>query len=203
MMSLQVEALSLQRGERVLFSGLSFTVRAGEAVTLVGGNGVGKTSLIRAIAGLAPVRAGRISFERDGEPLDPDEVRRGDCHLIGHLDGLASGRTARQEVAFAVQWCGGDTAAAATSARRLGLEPILDLEVRKLSAGQRRRLALVRLIAAPRTLWLLDEPLSPLDARGRALIGEVMAAHLAGGGVMVAAIHDALPIPTRDVLVGG
>ena len=81
----------------------------------------------------------------------------------------------------------------------LDLRRLLGLEVRKLSAGQRRRLALARLIASPRPLWLLDEPLAPLDAEHRALFGELMAAHLAGGGLVLAAVHDPLPIAARTV----
>lgn len=82
------------------------------------------------------------------------------------------------------------------------LAPLLPLEVRRLSAGQRRRLSLARLLAAPRPLWLLDEPLAPLDAARRARFGEVLAAHLAGGGLVLAAAHDPLPVPTRVVAVG-
>jgi heme exporter protein A len=89
------------------------------------------------------------------------------------------------------------------AAETLRLTPLLELEVRKLSAGQRRRLALARLIAARRALWLLDEPLAPLDAARRAQVGELMAAHLASGGLIVAATHDPLPIPARTALVGG
>ena len=82
---------------------------------------------------------------------------------------------------------------------RLTIQQAFDLAVRHLSAGQRRRLALARLIAAPRTLWLLDEPFAPLDARHRARLGELMSAHLAGGGLLIAAVHDPLPIPARTV----
>jgi heme exporter protein A len=84
----------------------------------------------------------------------------------------------------------------------LKLKPLLDLEIRKLSAGQRRRVSLARLLAAPRPLWLLDEPLAPLDAERRARMGELMEAHLAGGGLIVAAVHDPLPVPARGVEIG-
>ena len=87
--------------------------------------------------------------------------------------------------------------------RTLGLEGLMDLEVRRLSAGQRRRLALARLLAAPRSVWLLDEPLSPLDARWRAEVGRLMQAHLDGGGILLAAVHDPLPIPARTCEIGG
>jgi len=196
--ALTLENLSIARGERVLFSDLSLALEAGEAAALTGANGAGKTSLLRAIAGLLRPRAGRIGF---GD-LDPDEARREGLHLVGHLDGLKGGRTARQELAFQTGWCGADDAGLAEAVGALHLAPLLDLEVRKLSAGQRRRLALARLIAAPRALWLLDEPLAPLDARWREAFGGLMQAHLNRGGLILAAVHDPLPILARPFELG-
>ena len=200
---LEVDAVTLQRGARTLLGGLSFHAEAAEAVAITGANGAGKTSLLRAIAGFTRPVSGQIRFLGASGALDADAARRGQCHLVGHADGLAIGRTVREELVFAVRWTGGDAAAAIDGARRLGLERVLDLPVRHLSAGQRRRVVLVRLIAAPRRLWLLDEPLTPLDAASRAQFGEIMSAHLAGGGIVVAAVHDPLPIPARAVAIGG
>ena|SRR6185437_16229457 len=198
--AVRIEGLALKRGERLLLQDFALAAQAGEAVALTGPNGAGKTSLLRAIAGFIAPLAGRISFlGAGGVALEGGEARGADIHLIGHQDGLKSGRTARDELGFAVDWTGGDAAAAQRAAADLGLVPLLDLAVRHLSAGQRRRLALARLIAAPRTLWLLDEPFAPLDARHRARLGELMAAHLAGGGMLIAAVHDPLPIPARTV----
>ena len=198
--AVQVEDLSIRRGERLLFEQLSFAVAAGEAVALTGRNGAGKTSLLRAVAGLLRPVAGTVRF---GGAVDADEARSRDLHLIGHMDGLKGGRTAREELAFAAGWCGGDAAGLARAAAALDLDRLLDLEVRKLSAGQRRRVALARLVAAPRTLWLLDEPLAPLDNHWRVRIGALIADHLAGGGMLLAAVHDPLPVPARTVEVGG
>ncbi len=195
---LTIEDLSLTRGDRLLFEGLSFAMGKGEAVALVGANGAGKTSLLRCVAGFIRPAAGDVGF---GD-LDPDEARRLGLHFLGHQDGLKGGRSARDELAFQVEWTGGSSANLAAVVERLGLSPLLDLEVRKLSAGQRRRLALARLIAAPRTLWLLDEPMAPLDMARRALFGELMAEHISGGGMILAAVHDPLPIKTRNVEVG-
>jgi heme exporter protein A len=190
-----VEQLAIRRGERLLFAGLDLRVEAGEAVALTGRNGAGKTSLLRAIAGLLRPEAGQVRFE----DLDADEA----LHLIGHSDGLKPGRTAWEELRFQALWTGGSEASARAAARAFDLERLLDLEVRRLSAGQRRRVALARLAASPRPLWLLDEPMAPLDAAHRIAFGAFMAEHLKDGGMIVAAVHDPLPIPARTVEIGG
>ena len=190
-----VEQLAIQRGERLLFSGLDLRVSAGEAVALTGRNGAGKTSLLRAIAGLLRPEAGEVRFEG----LDAE---RG-LHLIGHSDGLKPGRTAWEELRFQALWTGGTDERARQAAEAFDLERLLDLEVRRLSAGQRRRVALARLAASHRPLWLLDEPMAPLDAAHRAAFGAFMAGHLKSGGMIVAAVHDPLPIPARTVEIGG
>jgi len=199
---LGVRGLAVKRGERRLFEDFNLAVTAGEAVALTGPNGAGKTSLLRAIAGFIRPEAGEVTFAGADGTLEPDEARRGGVHLLGHQDALKSNRTARDELLFQVRWTGGDDAAALTAAETLGLTRLLGLAVRHLSAGQRRRLALARLLASPRPLWLLDEPLAPLDTQHRALFGALMAAHLAGGGLVVAAVHDPLPIATRAVELG-
>ncbi len=200
--ALEIEGLVLQRGERLLLRAFGAQLAAGEAAALVGANGAGKTTLLRAIAGLIRPTAGRIAFRGAAGPLEPDEARRFGCHLMGHQDGLKSGRAAGEELDFQVRWSGGGREAGRTAAARLGLTRQLPLPVRALSAGQRRRLALARLVASRRSLWLLDEPLAPLDAASRVLMGEVMAEHLAAGGLILAAVHDPLPIPARDLAIG-
>ena len=194
-----VEGLAIRRGERLLFEGLALKARAGEAVALTGRNGAGKTSLLRAIAGLLRPAAGRVTFEG----ADEDDARRAGLHLIGHQDGLKPGRTAWEELRFQALWTGGSEASAREAAEAFGLERLLDLEVRRLSAGQRRRVALARLAASPRPLWLLDEPMAPLDVTHRAVFGAFMRRHLDGGGLVLAAVHDPLPIPARAVEIGG
>ncbi len=196
---LSVENLTLSRGERRLFSNLSFSLHAGEAIALTGANGSGKTSLLRAVAGLLRPEQGAIRFDDEVCSPDADEARSGGLHLLGHHDGLKTNRTAGEELRFWARWSGGSDAGVEHAVDALTLAPLLDLDVRKLSAGQRRRLALARLIAAPRPLWLLDEPMAPLDAANRERFGELMREHLAGGGLILAAVHDALPIPARTV----
>ena len=200
--ALSITNLALSRGDRPLFAQFSLTVSAGEPVALTGANGAGKTSLLRAIAGFIRPDAGEIGFTGADGALEAEEARGRDLHLLGHLDGLKSGRSAWEELLFQVHWTGGTDAGAEAACEALDLGRLRALEVRKLSAGQRRRVALARLIASPRTLWLLDEPLTPLDAAWRARFGEIMAAHVAGGGMIIAAVHDPLPIPARAVAVG-
>ena len=194
-----IKDLAISRGERRLFSGLNLTLNAGQAIALTGRNGAGKTSLLRAVAGLLRAEAGEIVFEA----LDAETARAEHLHMVGHHDGLKSTRTAWEELRFQTLWTGGTEASARVAARRMDLNRLLDLEVRRLSAGQRRRLALARLVASPRALWLLDEPMAPLDAGHRAAFGALMAEHLAGGGMMLAAVHDPLPVPATVVEVGG
>ena len=195
---LSVAGLTLSRGERVLFRDLSLSLAAGEAVALTGANGAGKTSLLRALAGFLRPDAGTIAFA----DADPAEAQRRHLHWLGHLDGLKGARRARDELAFQAQWLGADADGIAAAVDVLALEPLADLEVRQLSAGQRRRLAFARLIAAPRPIWLLDEPFAPLDARWTAALGLLMQAHLDKGGAILAAVHHRLPVPSRPVDVG-
>lgn len=178
---LSIFDLTVSRGGRALFSGVNLELRPGQACALTGANGAGKTSLLRAVAGLIAPDAGSIVFE-------------GPLHFIGHHDGLKPARTAREELVFWSRWDGATEGSALAAGRSLDLVPLLDLEVRRLSAGQRRRLALARLFAAHRPIWLLDEPLSPLDAAWRQRFGGLMQAHLEAGGMILAAVHDPLPI---------
>lgn len=172
-------------------------------MALTGRNGAGKTSLLRAVAGLLRPAEGTIAFDGAAGPLEVEVARAEGLHMVGHQDGLKSTRSAWEELLFQTLWTGGSEASARAAATRLDLDRLLGLEVRRLSAGQRRRVALARLLASPRSLWLLDEPMAPLDAGHRAGFGALMAEHLAGGGMVLAAVHDPLPVPCQVMEIGG
>lgn len=213
---ISVSTLTVSRGERVLFRDLSFDLAPGEALALTGANGAGKTTLLRTLAGFVRPDAGTVRFSGEGPAEETtaasaDKTEAGETapsgrgawiHWLGHLDGLKGARRARDELTFHARWAGADADGIAAAIDVLALAPLLDLEVRKLSAGQRRRLAFARLVAAPRPLWLLDEPFAPLDARWRAALGLLMQAHLDKGGGLIAAVHDPLPVAARTLDIG-
>ena len=195
-MRLSAENLSLERGGRRLFAGLSFTAGAGEALVVTGPNGAGKSSLLRAIAGFLPLGEGRVTFE--GGELE-------ECvHYLGHADALKSALTAAENLSFWAALLGGTRGLVAPALARLGLPHVADFPVRALSAGQKRRVALARLLVAPRPLWLLDEPTTALDVSAQALFADVMREHLAQGGIIVAATHAPLGLAaTREIRLEG
>lgn len=174
------------RGGRLVFESLSFAVAGGEALVVTGPNGTGKSSLLRQIAGLVEVAAGKLALE-GGEA---EATLAEQAHYIGHLDALKPSMSVRETAAFWSNFFGGDDAEAALDA--FDLAALADLPVAYLSAGQRRRLSLARLLVAPRPLWLLDEPSVALDAASFARLVALMEAHLAGGGIVVAATHQPL-----------
>jgi heme exporter protein A len=194
-MRLIIEALRLSKGFNRLVDGLDLVLSPGEALSLSGENGVGKTSLLRAIAGFAPPDGGTIRFDEDGAPVEAEVAQARRIHYLGHHDALSPSRTVAQELRFQADWLGGSL----TGLEALNLAPLMDLETRYLSAGQKRRLSCARLLLAKRPLWLLDEPMAPLDAGHRDLLAGLMQAHLAQGGSIVVAVHDPLPFAARSL----
>jgi len=188
-----VSGLVAQRGGRALFAPLTVTLSPGRFVALRGPNGAGKTSLLRTLAGLLRPAAGRIEGRRAGAPLEREALAEA-ALLVGHQEALKAARTPREELAYWAAALGGEPARLALALRRLGLERVADRPCRTLSAGQRRRAALARLLVCPRPLWLLDEPGTSLDASGKALVSSLIAEHCASGGLVLAALHEALPL---------
>ena len=194
--SLEVFRLSIARGGRVLFQDLSFAAAPGAFVEVKGANGSGKTSLLRAIAGLLKPDAGRIAVAGAEAP----ELA---LHLLGHRDGLKASVDARAHLRFWAGLLGGAEAMIAPALDRVGLSSIARLPTRAFSQGQSRRLSLARLLVAPRPIWLLDEPAAGLDAQGRTLLADLVTAHTRGGGIAIAAVHEPLgPTPSQTITVG-
>ena len=131
--------------------------------------------------------------------MAPRDARAHGLHWLGAQDGLRASRTAGAELRFWSRWNGASQDTQASALRQVGLGDQAELEVRRLSTGQRRRLALARLLTQPRPLWLLDEPLAPLDAAWRDRAGELMRSHLDAGGMIIAAVHDPLPVSAREL----
>src|SRR5947209_13642534 len=176
-MRLLASDLACTRGGREVFSGLGFAVRAGEALAVVGPNGAGKSSLLRLVAGLVHISRGRLALEGGDSELTIGEQ----AHYLGHLDALKPALSVHENLAFWTQFLGGNQAAAAPALAAVGLAAIAHLPAAYLSAGQRRRLSIARLIAIKRPLWLLDEPTSALDTTAQAALAALMARHLAAG----------------------
>lgn len=191
---LQAEDLASIRGERLVFSGVSFRVPAGGALLLTGPNGAGKSTLLRLLAGLGRLEAGRLLWQ-DVDALDDLPTHAARVAYLGHLDAIKLGLTAAENLR---SWAGRPVVAEALVA--VGLAPLADLPARLLSAGQRRRLALARLLLRPAPLWLLDEPTLGLDGAAVARFGAMLARHRAAGGLVVAATHLPLPLPGADEL---
>lgn len=194
---LEADGLATIRGERLVFAGLSFRVKAGGALLLTGPNGAGKSTLLRLLAGLGRLEAGRLLWQGADALADlPAHAMR--VAYLGHLDAVKLGLTAAENLR---PWGAGAAVAEALGA--VGLAPLAELPARMLSAGQRRRLALARLMLRAAPLWLLDEPTLGLDAASVARFGTMLAQHRAGGGLVVAATHLPLPLPEADELVLG
>jgi len=186
-MRLVAEALTVARGGRPILDGVSLAVEEGGALAVVGPNGAGKSTLLRTLAGLLKPLSGSVKLEGDEE----DAPVRERMHLLGHLDAVKAGLSVERNLAFARNVLGGEGDLPEALAR-VGLGAIADLPGGALSAGQRRRLALARLIAAPRPVWLLDEPTAALDAAGQVLLATLVAEHRGRGGMVIAATHAEL-----------
>ncbi len=186
------EDLACRRGERLVFAGLSFRLPPGGALLLTGSNGSGKTSLLRVVAGLLRPAAGRLAW---GAQSVGDDIatHRASLHYIGHLDAIKSALTPRETLAFWAALRGFAASRSGPAIERalsgFALDRLADWPCRWLSAGQRRRLALARLLVAPAPLWLLDEPMGTLDGDGRDRLDRVIADHRAGGGRILLSTH--------------
>jgi heme exporter protein A len=184
-MHLVASNLGCARGGRQVFRDLSFAVGAGEALLVTGPNAVGKSSLLRLVAGLVRPQEGQLEFAGgDGELTVGEQA-----HYLGHQDALKPSLSVAENLAFWADFLGGGRTKGAAALAAVGLGALTHMPATYLSAGQRRRLSLARLIVVERPIWLLDEPTSALDVAGQAMLAELMRAHLAQGGLILAATH--------------
>jgi heme exporter protein A len=206
-LALRVEGLCVERGERRVVEDIGFVLTGGETLKVTGPNGAGKSTLLRALAGLLPRSAGAVALEGAGE----EEVAL-QTHYLAHADGLKAQLTVTENLAFWADYLAPAGSAQDFSARGLsvaaalagvGLAHVAGAPVAILSAGQKRRVALARLMVAFRPLWLLDEPLTGLDAASREKFAHAMREHCALGGMIVAATHEPLGLDeTRELQLG-
>ena len=179
------------RGERLVFRDLGFEVATGGALVLAGPNGSGKSTLLRVLAGLIRPAAGRLLW--DGTDLHGDLPAHAErVAYLGHLDAVTPGLTAAEKLRFHTRLAGRPETEALAA---VSLADLADLPARMLSAGQKRRLALGRLLLSEASLWLLDEPTVGLDTASIDRFGALLAAHRGRGGMVVAATHVPLPLP--------
>jgi heme exporter protein A len=197
-MQIVAEGLACIRGGREVFRDLHFAVDRGEMLAITGPNGAGKSSLLRLVAGLVRPTEGRLILHGGDAELSIGEQ----AHYVGHQDAFKPSLTVQENLVFWRDFLGGG-GEVATSLARVGLYALAHLPARYLSAGQRRRLSLARLLAVERPLWLLDEPGSTLDAAGQGLLADMMAAHVGKGGIILAAVHGPLPQAAKELKLAG
>ncbi|GLR90160.1 heme ABC exporter ATP-binding protein CcmA [Bradyrhizobium iriomotense] len=198
-MQLSGSGIKCVRGGREVFAGLDFAAASGEALAVVGRNGSGKTSLLRLIAGLLVPAGGTIALSGGDAELSLAEQ----CHYLGHRDALKPALSVAENLAFWADFLGGERFDGAKSLATVGLDHAAHLPAAFLSAGQRRRLSLARLLTIRRPVWLLDEPTTALDAAGLDMFCGLMREHLGRGGMIIAATHIPLGIESRELRIGG
>ena len=187
------------RGGRLVLAGVTFVLAPGESLLLRGPNGAGKSSLLRLLAGFLAPSAGTLWWQ--GEPALEDRAEhRARLHLIGHSNAIKGALTVRENLGFAVAVAGAPAARLPAALEAFELTALAEVPAAYLSAGQQRRLALARLLATARPLWLLDEPEAGLDAANRAHLARAVAGHLEGGGIAVIATHGDIDVATPHVL---
>jgi heme exporter protein A len=192
--------LACHRGGRDVFAGVSFSIGSGEALTVTGRNGAGKSSLLRSVIGLLRLAKGRLTLEGGDAELSIAEQ----AHYLGHQDALKPSLSVAENLQFWAGFFAAPSAPVDAPLAAVGLDGLAALPAAYLSAGQRRRLSIARLVAVKRPIWLLDEPASTLDASAQDRLGDLMRAHLAEGGLILVATHAPIGLGgAHELRLGG
>lgn len=193
--TLHAAGLECLRGDEPVIDGLSFDVRGGEILQVLGANGSGKTTLLRVLAGLAQPDGGALQWRERALDTQPADWR-GTLLYVSHAGGVTPTLTVAENLVYAVALSGRPRRAPLDAVLQdMGLAPLRNALAGRLSAGQRQRVALARLLLIPAEAWLLDEPLTALDAAGKALVETMLVGHAARGGLAIVATHQALDLP--------
>ena len=205
-MRLTAENLSARRGEDLIFKGISFELRAGEALVLTGRNGSGKSTLLRTVAGLLRPETGRVTWHSDKAEAGMRAAEA--CHYLGHRNAMKAELSVRENLGF---WKdlfgdfeGGKGVSVGEAAEAVGLGGIVHLPFGYLSAGQQRRMAFAKLLVSHRPVWILDEPTAALDVSAEGVFTDLITAHLARDGILLAATHQPLGLENaRELAMTG
>jgi heme exporter protein A len=193
-MRLIAERLTASRGSEPIFADLSLTVEAGEALIVTGPNGIGKSTLLRVIAGLLKADSGIVTL--DGGPQEAETLAEA-CHYLGHRNGMKRELTVAENLGFWQRFMAAPALGVEEAADAVGLATVLSLPYGYLSAGQQRRIAMARLLVSHRPIWILDEPTAALDVASEVRFGGMVEAHLRTGGLALIATHQPLAISTQ------
>ncbi|PCI06014.1 MAG: heme ABC transporter ATP-binding protein CcmA [Hyphomicrobiales bacterium] len=193
-MNLTAENLSAIRGEQTIFSNVSFSLKSGDLLLVTGTNGSGKSTLLRVIAGLLHTFSGKIELSGDDQPIQHQ------CHYLGHQNVLKPTMSVEENLDFWRKYCGSPDDEIEIALEKVGLAGVQDIPAGYLSAGQKRRIAIARLLVTKRTLWLVDEPTAALDAKSEKMFADILQTHLEKGGIAIAATHQPLGIKTAQKL---
>jgi heme exporter protein A len=190
--------LGCVRGSREIFGNVNFNVASGQALAVLGPNGAGKSSLLRMVAGLLRIDSGGLGLEGGDDELTIPEQ----AHYLGHQDALKPSLSVAENLGFWASYLGNGRAGVTEALEAVGLGAIRDLPAGYLSAGQRRRLSIARLVSVPRPIWLLDEAAAALDQAAQGRLIDLMRRHIAGGGLILAATHAPLGLDAQELRLG-
>ena len=197
-MRISASNLGCVRGSREIFRNVNFNVASGQALAVLGPNGAGKSSLLRMVAGLLRIDSGGLGLEGGDDELTIPEQ----AHYLGHQDALKPALSVAENLGFWAGYLGNGRAGVTEALEAVGLGAIRDLPAGYLSAGQRRRLSIARLVSVPRPIWLLDEAAAALDQAAQGRLIDLMRRHLAGGGLILAATHAPLGLDAQELRLG-